>query len=206
VDPETLALRRDDVTVIGQALRSVPGRFRELLVLRELEGLSYRELADVLGIPIGTVMSGLSRARQAARRALDKEQSYLACRGGPPSEHRKRRTYWCETPTGPVRVERTSRDGIVFRRAVDVVACAKLLCQRLLVSPSGNGDGAKAHLRCELYGQVAQPADAENRHRLSSAGTAIAQRVERRDAGAHQGAGVRSTDLVRDQRQSFKRD
>jgi RNA polymerase sigma-70 factor, ECF subfamily len=42
-------------------------------VLRELEGLSYRELADVLGIPIGTVMSGLSRARQAARRALDKE-------------------------------------------------------------------------------------------------------------------------------------
>ena len=51
----------------------MPGRFRELLVLRELEGLSYRELADVLGIPIGTVMSGLSRARQAARRALDQE-------------------------------------------------------------------------------------------------------------------------------------
>ena len=37
-------------------------RFRELLVLRELEGLSYQELADVMGIPIETVMSGLSRA------------------------------------------------------------------------------------------------------------------------------------------------
>jgi len=44
--------------------------FRELLVLRELEGLSYQELADVLGIPIGTVMSGLSRARHALRYAL----------------------------------------------------------------------------------------------------------------------------------------
>ena len=44
-------------------MSSLPGRFRELLVLRELEGLSYRELADVMGIPIGTVMSSLSRAR-----------------------------------------------------------------------------------------------------------------------------------------------
>jgi RNA polymerase sigma-70 factor (ECF subfamily) len=72
-DPETLAIRSDDASVIERALRNVPGRFRELLVLRELEGLSYRELADVLNIPIGTVMSGLSRARQAARRALDEE-------------------------------------------------------------------------------------------------------------------------------------
>src|SRR5206468_8089248 len=70
-DPETLALRSDEVRMIERALRNVPGRFRELLVLRELEGLSYRELADVLGIPIGTVMSGLSRARQAFRTALN---------------------------------------------------------------------------------------------------------------------------------------
>ena len=75
-DPETLALRSDEVRMIERALRNVPGRFRELLVLRELEGLSYRELADVLGIPIGTVMSGLSRARQAARRALDQELTH----------------------------------------------------------------------------------------------------------------------------------
>ena len=51
-------------------MRNLPDRFRELLVLRELEGLSYRELADEMGIPIGTVMSSLSRARQAFRAAL----------------------------------------------------------------------------------------------------------------------------------------
>ena len=45
--------------------------FASFLVLRELEGLSYQELADVLESPIGTVMSGLSRARRAFRRALE---------------------------------------------------------------------------------------------------------------------------------------
>ena len=72
-DPETLLLQTDDVRLIERALRNVPDRFRELLVLRELEDLSYRELADVMGIPMGTVMSTLSRARQALRGALDNE-------------------------------------------------------------------------------------------------------------------------------------
>ena len=72
-NPETLLIQSDDVSVIERALSAIPERFRELLVLRELEGLSYRELADVLGIPMGTVMSGLSRARQALRTALTNE-------------------------------------------------------------------------------------------------------------------------------------
>jgi RNA polymerase sigma-70 factor (ECF subfamily) len=72
-DPETLAVHAEDVRLIEQAMRSLPVRSRELLVLRELEGLSYRELAVVLGIPIGTVMSSLSRARQAFRRAMDSQ-------------------------------------------------------------------------------------------------------------------------------------
>jgi RNA polymerase sigma-70 factor (ECF subfamily) len=71
--PETLLLQTDDVALIERALRGIPDRFRELLVLRELEGLSYREVADVLDIPMGTVMSGLSRARQALRAALTRE-------------------------------------------------------------------------------------------------------------------------------------
>ena len=70
-DPETLMLQRDSALLIELAMKNLPDRFRELLVLRELEGLSYRELADVMGIPLGTVMSGLSRARQALRGALD---------------------------------------------------------------------------------------------------------------------------------------
>ena len=72
-DPETLLLHTADVTLIERALTNLPDRFRELVVLRELEGLSYRELADVMDIPIGTVMSGLSRARQALRGALINE-------------------------------------------------------------------------------------------------------------------------------------
>jgi RNA polymerase sigma-70 factor (ECF subfamily) len=68
--PETLLLQAVDVAVIERAMQNIPGRYRELLVLRELEDLSYRELADVLDIPLGTVMSRLSRARQALRAAL----------------------------------------------------------------------------------------------------------------------------------------
>jgi RNA polymerase sigma-70 factor, ECF subfamily len=70
-DPELLLLQTDNVTLIEQALSRLPARFRELLVLRELEGLSYQELAVALNIPMGTVMSSLSRARQALRAALD---------------------------------------------------------------------------------------------------------------------------------------
>jgi len=73
LDPETLLLQSDDATVIARALSSLPDHFHHLLVLRELEGLSYRELSEVIGIPIGTVMSRLSRARVALRRSLDTE-------------------------------------------------------------------------------------------------------------------------------------
>jgi RNA polymerase sigma-70 factor (ECF subfamily) len=72
-DPETLLLQADHATVIGRAMRHLPDRFHRLLVLREFEGLSYQELANALEIPIGTVMSRLSRARQALRDALDSE-------------------------------------------------------------------------------------------------------------------------------------
>jgi RNA polymerase sigma-70 factor (ECF subfamily) len=72
-DPETLLLRTDDVNLLTRAINGLPTRLRELLVLRELQGLSYRELADVLRIPMGTVMSGLSRARQALRHSLNDE-------------------------------------------------------------------------------------------------------------------------------------
>jgi RNA polymerase sigma-70 factor (ECF subfamily) len=72
-DPDTLLLRTDDASSIAQALSSLPDHFHQVLVLRELQGLSYRELSDAIGIPIGTVMSRLSRARMALRGALDTE-------------------------------------------------------------------------------------------------------------------------------------
>jgi RNA polymerase sigma-70 factor (ECF subfamily) len=72
-DPEMLLLQTDNVVLIEQAMSRLPARFRELLVLRELEGLSYQELAIRLDIPMGTVMSSLSRARRAMRAALDEQ-------------------------------------------------------------------------------------------------------------------------------------
>ncbi|PNS07406.1 sigma-70 family RNA polymerase sigma factor [Solilutibacter silvestris] len=55
---------------IARGLHALPAEFREALVLREIEGLSYRGIADVLGIPIGTVMSRLARGRAQLQRAL----------------------------------------------------------------------------------------------------------------------------------------
>jgi RNA polymerase sigma-70 factor (ECF subfamily) len=72
-DPEALLLQTDDATLIARAMHNLPDRLHQVLVLRELEGLSYRELSDVMGIPMGTVMSSLSRARHALRGALDSE-------------------------------------------------------------------------------------------------------------------------------------
>lgn len=71
-DPETLLLRSDGAALVARALCDLPERSRALLVHRELEGLSYQELADRMGIPLGTVMSSLSRARQALRGAIEK--------------------------------------------------------------------------------------------------------------------------------------
>jgi RNA polymerase sigma-70 factor, ECF subfamily len=79
-NPETLALHAADVTVVAQALRALPDRSRNLLVLRELEELSYRELAAAMDLPIGTVMSSLSRARVALRRMLDQQSRAAGAR------------------------------------------------------------------------------------------------------------------------------
>jgi len=69
-DPERAALRADDARLLNRVVAALPVEYREVFVLRELEGLSYREIADVAGVPIGTVMSRLSRARTQLQRAL----------------------------------------------------------------------------------------------------------------------------------------
>jgi len=69
-NPEAIALRNEDARLITTAMAKLSGRARELLVLRELKGLSYREVADTMALPIGSVMSGLSRARHALRQSI----------------------------------------------------------------------------------------------------------------------------------------
>jgi len=68
--PEALAIASDDRKRLTLALETLPPRFREVLVLRELEGCSYKEIAAITSIPIGTVMSSLSRARRHLYSAL----------------------------------------------------------------------------------------------------------------------------------------
>jgi len=62
--PEMLAARNLDRRMLNEAIAALPIQFREVLILRELEDLSYREIARIAGVPIGTVMSRLSRARR----------------------------------------------------------------------------------------------------------------------------------------------
>jgi RNA polymerase sigma-70 factor, ECF subfamily len=63
-------VRRADGARLRRALDELPGEFREVIVLRELEELSYREIAEVSGIPVGTVMSRLARGRRRLQSAL----------------------------------------------------------------------------------------------------------------------------------------
>jgi RNA polymerase sigma-70 factor (ECF subfamily) len=69
-NPENVVLQNDDGTLVRKALEKLPPNFREVLILREIEGMSYKEIAHITGIPAGTVMSSLSRGRDRLRQAL----------------------------------------------------------------------------------------------------------------------------------------
>lgn len=64
LDPEERLLQQHTVALVRAALEQLPVDFREVIVLREIEGLSYKEIAEVVRVPIGTVMSRLARARE----------------------------------------------------------------------------------------------------------------------------------------------
>ena len=68
--PEALLLQSADRQWLRQALADLPVEFREVVVLHDLEGLAYKEIADIADIPLGTVMSRLARARKRLQRCL----------------------------------------------------------------------------------------------------------------------------------------
>ena len=70
VSPETQSLVREERELLQQAIEQLPPEFREAIVLRDLEGLSYKEIAEITGIPLGTVMSRLARARDQLQQLL----------------------------------------------------------------------------------------------------------------------------------------
>jgi len=69
-NPETALLPAERSELVKKSLAQLPAEYREILILREMEQLSYREIADIAGIPLGTVMSRISRARQQLQRTL----------------------------------------------------------------------------------------------------------------------------------------
>ena len=69
-NPESATMREADREMLKSALEDLPHEFREAVVLREMEGLSYKEIADIAHVPIGTVMSRLARGRKRLQATL----------------------------------------------------------------------------------------------------------------------------------------
>jgi RNA polymerase sigma factor (sigma-70 family) len=80
-DVEESMIRNVESRMLREALDELPVNFREVLVLRELEGLSYKEIAELVGTPIGTVMSGLARGRERLRESLLRARAKEGTRG-----------------------------------------------------------------------------------------------------------------------------
>lgn len=80
--PESLLMRRQDHEVVVETLARMPVAHREILLLCEIEEMPYREIAQVLGIPAGTVMSRVSRARRLMRRMLTEDAAGVRVGGG----------------------------------------------------------------------------------------------------------------------------
>jgi RNA polymerase sigma-70 factor (ECF subfamily) len=74
-NPEQTAIARADRRTLQEAIEELPVEFREALVLREIEGLAYKEIAHVTGAPMGTVMSRLARARNLLRERLARPEA-----------------------------------------------------------------------------------------------------------------------------------
>jgi RNA polymerase sigma-70 factor (ECF subfamily) len=73
-NPETQLIERVDVARLEIAIEGLPPQFREVLVLRDIQGLDYREIAQLIGAPVGTVMSRLARARERLIQIIRAEQ------------------------------------------------------------------------------------------------------------------------------------
>lgn len=73
--PESAVLQNADAATVRRAIEELPPEFREALMLREMEELSYRQIAEITSVPVGTVMSRLSRARSLLRQRLAEQQT-----------------------------------------------------------------------------------------------------------------------------------
>ncbi|MFP3564298.1 RNA polymerase sigma factor [Paraburkholderia sp. SIMBA_030] len=102
-DPQALLIRDEDAKRVHEALAQLPVEYREVLILRELEEMGYREIAMVADVPIGTVMSRLARGRRKLAALLTVNEG-----GGPP---RATTSSACAGPTASVTPLRAASNG-----------------------------------------------------------------------------------------------
>lgn len=93
--PESLLIERSQENAVRDAIEQLPIIFREVLLLCDVEGASYREISEILSIPLGTVMSRIARARKAVR------ESVLSAAQAPPSQDRSHHAVTREKVAGP---------------------------------------------------------------------------------------------------------
>jgi len=74
-NPETILMNRSNIERVQRTIEDLPAHYRETLLLCEVEEMSYGEIAEILSIPIGTVMSRLARARKVVRQSLRSEST-----------------------------------------------------------------------------------------------------------------------------------
>ena len=86
--PEAILLRKGDAAAVHRALGGLPPRLREVIILREFEQLTYKEIAAIAGVPKGTVMSRLSRARKQLEWTLDGRLRTTTRRHSPPTRYK----------------------------------------------------------------------------------------------------------------------
>jgi RNA polymerase sigma factor (sigma-70 family) len=77
--PQTTLIAKADAGGLQAAIRALPTPHRETMILRDVQGLSYREIAEVTGVPAGTVMSRLARARRRLMAILAKDEARIPC-------------------------------------------------------------------------------------------------------------------------------
>jgi RNA polymerase sigma-70 factor (ECF subfamily) len=98
--PESLLIERSQENAVRNAIEQLPVNFREVLLLCDVEDASYREISEILSIPIGTVMSRLARARKAVRESL------LSVPQAPPSKDWSHHAATRDKATGPAQEAR----------------------------------------------------------------------------------------------------
>ena len=110
-DPQTLLIRDEDTKLVHEALAQLPVEYREVLILRELEEMGYREIAMVADVPIGTVMSRLARGRRKLAALLMAKQGGRPSRRGAKSPRARRRRAQRGAPRLRVTPLRASANG-----------------------------------------------------------------------------------------------